>query len=60
MCVSCNATMINGHYCHEHGCPDAWRDKTRNCQECGCDFKPRETSEIYCSPECLYLSVGLL
>lgn len=25
-CDSCNPSMINGALCHEHGCPDAWRD----------------------------------
>ena len=36
-CNSCEALMINGVYCHEAGCPDAWRDYTSECAECGCD-----------------------
>lgn len=25
-CNGCSPSAINGVLCHEHGCPDAWRD----------------------------------
>ncbi len=25
-CDGCDPCMINGIFCHETGCPDAWRD----------------------------------
>jgi hypothetical protein len=44
-CDQCEASMINGHFCHETGCPNArktydklnsqWR-ATKECPECGC------------------------
>ena len=39
-CSSCNAAIINGHYCHEHGCPQSWRDERRECDWCGTVFTP--------------------
>ena len=43
-CNQCEALMINGHFCHETGCPNtrarydketkAWI-KTYECRECG-------------------------
>ena len=51
-CTSCEALMMNGVYCHETGCPDAWRDYVRECAECGCNFKPVERYERYCSSDC--------
>lgn len=41
-CDGCTPASVNEHFCHEHGCPDAWRDRTRECFECGCDFRPSE------------------
>ena len=35
MCQSCEVLNINGVNCHEIGCPDAWKDYTRECKECG-------------------------
>lgn len=52
MCDSCEALTINGVYCHEHGCPDAWKDYTRECQECGHDFRPEASDQVFCSEEC--------
>lgn len=52
MCNSCEAMMINGMYCHEHGCPDAWRDYIRECEWCGSDFKPETCDQVYCSDSC--------
>ncbi len=42
MCQSCEALTINGLYCHEHGCPDAWKDvKCKLCgRKPGDDLKP--------------------
>lgn len=42
-CSQCVAAMINGVFCHEHGCPntnsrydDGEWIKQRKCFECGC------------------------
>jgi hypothetical protein len=51
MCQSCATLTINGLPCHETGCPDAWRDQTRECFECGCDFEPESRHERLC-PGC--------
>jgi hypothetical protein len=51
-CDGCSPAMINGILCHEHGCPDAWRDKTVECFECGCDFFPEESRQRLCN-DCL-------
>ncbi len=48
MCNSCEALMINGIYCHETGCPDAWRDSKAKCFECGCSFKPESQQQDTC------------
>lgn len=34
-CDGCSPCMINGIFCHEHRCPDAWRDN-----------EPDETEDI--------------
>lgn len=47
-CDSCQVAYINGVRCHEQGCPDAWRDHTRECFECGFDFKPSERGQSVC------------
>jgi len=52
MCDSCEALMINGILCHEQGCPDAWRDKERECKECGCMFIPKVKGQKVCSEQC--------
>ena len=44
--------MINGVLCHEHGCPDAWMDETRECKWCGTEFKPIERADSFCSRDC--------
>lgn len=51
-CDSCAASSINGIFCHEHGCPQAWRDETRSCKNCGNDFKPTEKHQIVCDDAC--------
>jgi len=52
MCDSCEAAMINGVLCHEHGCPDAWKDETRECEWCGKKFKPERRRQDCCCDSC--------
>ncbi len=52
MCNSCEALTINGVYCHEHGCPDAYQTEVRECQWCGSEFKPDERWQLFCDEEC--------
>ena len=51
-CDDCAAAVINGVYCHEQGCPSAWRTALRPCQECGYDFQPEERRQAMCG-DCL-------
>ena len=51
MCQSCEALMINGVYCHEIGCPDAWKDYQVECYECGFEFQPEFKGQMICN-EC--------
>ena len=51
-CDSCDAVMINGVYCHEHGCPDGWRDQPEECFWCGTEFKPQVQFQRCCSESC--------
>ena len=51
-CNSCEVLYINGLKCHEHGCPDAWRDEIRECKYCGIKFKPEDPLQDCCSDEC--------
>jgi len=51
-CESCVAAMINGVYCHELGCPDAWQDYGNECQWCGSDF------QMACSRDSFIASLG--
>jgi hypothetical protein len=34
-CNSCSPSRVNGILCHEPGCPDAWKDRPRECDDCG-------------------------
>ena len=52
MCDSCEVLNINGVNCHEHGCPDAWKESTRECAWCGCEYKPDVSFQKVCSDEC--------
>ena len=52
MCKSCNVLYINGIKCHEHGCPEAWKDHTKECLWCGQEFKPEFNGQKCCSDEC--------
>ena len=51
-CDSCEALMINGVYCHEIGCPDAWQDYLRECKWCGSESKPVDRYQDCCDDEC--------
>ena len=51
-CDQCEALMINGVYCHEIGCPEAWKDHTIKCDWCGQDFKPEFKSQKLCDTDC--------
>ena len=51
-CDSCNAIMINGIFCHEIGCPDAWKDYKKKCKNCGKEFKPKEKFQDCCTKGC--------
>jgi hypothetical protein len=48
MCQQCNAVRVNGVLCHEHGCPDAWKDETRKCRLCGDSFRPTYRNQDTC------------
>ena len=51
-CSSCQLLRINGVVCHEIGCPEAWRDDTRTCPECGGVFAPEYRDDKFCSECC--------
>ncbi len=51
-CDSCEALVINNIICHEIGCPEAWRDKTRECKWCGSKFKPEYEWQQFCDDNC--------
>ena len=48
-CSSCLAIYINGVYCHEFGCPEAWKDRLRDCIECGHTFLPNRKNQDICN-----------
>ena len=52
MCNSCEVLYINGLKCHEHGCPESWKDETRTCKWCGSKFKPDDDRQDCCDNEC--------
>lgn len=52
MCDQCEIAYINGVKCHEIGCPDAWKDETRECKWCGNEFKPKEREQDFCEVSC--------
>jgi len=51
-CHSCQVLMIQGVYCHETGCPEAWKDYTKECTWCGQDFKPEFKGQEVCDDRC--------
>jgi hypothetical protein len=57
MCMSCEALMINGVYCHESGCPDRDLDSMGKfapvkCKWCGQTFVPEEKGQRFCDADC--------
>ncbi len=57
-CQSCDAVFINGILCHEHGCPDSWKNNKNECPWCGNKFVPEEKGQRFCDDGCAeaYLS----
>lgn len=51
-CGSCEVLYINGVRTHEIGCPEAWREHSRECNWCGSEFKPETKHQDCCSPDC--------
>ena len=51
-CACCEVLVINNIVCHEIGCPEAWKDETRECKGCGRCFKPEEMSQKFCDSDC--------
>lgn len=47
-CDGCSPAMVNSTLSHEHGCPDAWRDYTIECAECGEDVLRENRHQLYC------------
>lgn len=48
----CEILYINGVKTHEIGCPEAWRDYSRECKWCGAEFKPEEKHQDCCCDDC--------
>lgn len=59
ICDSCQLIKINGVVCHETGCPEAWKDESRECVECGMDFQPEERYQQTCDPHCYATFMGM-
>jgi hypothetical protein len=57
-CNSCIPVVINGVLCHEHFCPDAWRDEVRECKECGTKFHPEDRTQTCCCQHCVHSFYG--
>jgi len=47
-CESCDSIYINGGFCHETGCPDAWKETSRDCFVCGFEFVPSAKIQMVC------------
>ncbi len=52
LCEQCECIYINGLKCHEHGCPDAWKDYKMECACCGAEFKPKFKGQAVCGAIC--------
>ncbi len=59
-CDQCSAAMINGTFCHEHGCPNAKKtwvpDREQwvrfvECHECGAEIEVGESCDCLTFPE---------
>ena len=53
-CESCDSATVNGVFVHEQGCPDMWRNETRECKWCGQKFKPLDKDLYFCGSDCEY------
>jgi len=51
-CDGCSPAMINGQLCHEHGCPDSWKDYPLNCPWCGNEFYRQDREQMFCNDGC--------
>jgi hypothetical protein len=51
-CDGCSPTVINGVFCHEIGCPDAWLDYPVECKWCGREFYPEIRGQEFCDENC--------
>jgi len=51
-CDGCSPSTINGVFCHETDCPDAWRDELRECKWCGKEFYPNDRLQDFCDLSC--------
>lgn len=51
-CDDCEVVMINGLFCHENGCPSAWKDRKVDCFQCGYEFYPEQRGQRLCE-DCL-------
>lgn len=51
-CNSCAVMVINDIICHEHGCPDAYKDELRECKWCGTEFQPESREQKFCDDSC--------
>ncbi len=56
-CDGCRPATVNGTLCHEHGCPDAFRDHPAECKECGCEFFPETRRTTHCD-DCVNEIIG--
>jgi len=51
-CDLCDVLVINNVICHETGCPNAWKDETRECKWCGRCFRPENRNQEFCGSAC--------
>jgi hypothetical protein len=52
LCIACDCVYINGLKCHELGCPEAWRERKKECKWCGSKFTPEEKGQMFCGTDC--------
>ena len=59
-CDSCDSATINGVYCHETGCPEAYKAEVRECKECGQQFSPEHPLQQFDTNVCYahYYGIG--
>ena len=52
MCQSCHSVAYGGRVCHQAGCPEAWRDESHACLQCGQVFQLEYDGQLYCGQVC--------